>query len=78
MIWSPCVQVTHRLLEQVLPGSWASSSNSAEQRLLTGPSLGVHLEQNGKLGQDSWAQRREEGGQQNRLQDSAPPVTCLE
>lgn len=52
MIWSPCVQVTHRLLEQVFPGSWAFSSSSAEQLLLTGPSLGVHLEQNGKNDQD--------------------------
>lgn len=74
-MWTPCVQVTHQLLEQVFQGSWASSSSSAERLQPTGPSLGVHLEQSGQIVQDRWAQRQEEGGQQ-RLQDS-PPLGSL-
>lgn len=52
----PCVQVTHRLLEQVFPGSQASSSSSAEQPQQTGPSLGVHLEQSGRTVRERWTQ----------------------
>lgn len=77
MIRSPSVQVTHWFLEQVFPGSRASSSSSAEQLLLTGSSLGVRREQSGKIVQGSWAQRHEEGGQQNRFQDSPSPLGSL-
>lgn len=70
MMWSPCVEVTHQLLEQVFQGSQASSSSSAEQLQQTGSSLGVHLEQSGKIVQDGSAQWQEEGGLQHCLQDS--------
>lgn len=77
MMWSPCVQVTHRLLEQVFPGSQASSSSSAEQLRPTGPSLGVRQEQSGRLVQDRRARGAGEVGQQLRLQDWPLPERSL-
>lgn len=69
MMWSPCVQVAHRILEQVFQRSQASSSSSAEQPQPTGSSPGVHLEPSGKLVQARWAQRQKEGRHWLRLQD---------
>lgn len=69
MMWSPCVQVAHRILEQVFQRSRASSSSSAEQPQPTGSSPGVHLEPSGKLVQARWAQRQKEGGHRLCLQD---------
>ena len=62
MMWSPCVLVTHQLLEQVCQGSWASSSGSAERLQQTGPSLGVHPERRGGVVQSRWPLKGAGGG----------------
>ena len=78
MMWSPCVRLTHLVLEQVCQGSRASSSGSAEQLQQTGSSRGAPLERRGGSGLCGWPRGLGEAGLLRCPQEAPRPETAWE